>query len=105
MPDAKIKKILQTPHLEIEIQLCGDDEYFAYDADVVFQQKSKNIKAIDVSPAQKGRKNEGKGPAYRSRFTARFSYDSFDPMAQTKIVVFFPDGRLMEVPADFSKVR
>lgn len=105
MPDSKIKKVLQTPHLEVEVQLCGDDEYFAYDADVVFQQKSKNIKAIDVSPAQKGRKNEGKGPAYRSRFTARFSYESFDPMAKTKIVVFFPDGRLMEVPADFSKVR
>ncbi len=105
MPDAKIRKLLNTPHLEIEVQLCGDDEYFAEGAEVVFQQNSKNIRPIDVSPAQKGRKNTGAGPAYRSRFTARFSYESFDPMAKTKIVVFFQDGKLIEIPADFSKVR
>lgn len=105
MPDPRIQKLLDTPHLEVEIQLCGDDEYFAEGAEVVFQQKSKNIKPIDVSPAQKGRKNEGDGPAYRSRFTARFSYDSFDPMGKTKVVVFLPDGKLMEIPADFSKIK
>ena len=105
MPEAKVRKVLTTPHLEVEIQLCGDDEYFAEGADVVFQQNSKNIRPIDVSPAQRGRKNEGKGPAYRSRFTARFSYDSFDPVAKTRVVVFFPDGKLIEIPADFSKVR
>ena len=105
MPEAKIRKLLNMPHLEVEVQLCGDEEYFAEGAEVVFQQNSKNIRPIDVSPAQRGRKNEGKGPAYRSRFTARFSYDSFDPIAKTKVVVFFPDGRLVEIPADFSKVR
>ena len=105
MPEAKIRKLLNMPHLEVEVQLCGDEEYFAEGAEVVFQQNSKNIRPIDVSPAQRGRKNEGKGPAYRSRFTARFSYDSFDPIAKTKVVVFFPDGRLIEIPADFSKVR
>ncbi len=105
MPEGRIQKLLDTPHLEVEIQLCGDDEYFAEGADVVFQQKSKNIKPIDVSPAQKGRKNEGDGPGYRSRFTARFSYDSFDPMGKAKIVVFFPDGKLIEIPADFSTIQ
>jgi hypothetical protein len=105
MPDSKIRKILETPHLEVEIQLCGDDKDFAYDPDMVFQQNSKNIRPIDVGPAQLGRKNEGPGPGYRSRFTGRFSYSSFDPLAKTKIVVFFPDGRLIEIPADFSHIR
>ena len=105
MPVSKIQKLLDTPYLEIEVQLCGDDEYFAEGADVVFQQDSKNIRPIDVGPPERGRKNEGEGPAYRSRFTARFSYDSFDPNAKTKIVVFFPDGKLVEIPADFEKVR
>lgn len=105
MPISKIQKLLDTPYLEIEVQLCGDDEYFAEGADVVFQQNSKNIRPIDVGPPERGRKNEGDGPAYRSRFTARFSYDSFDPTAKTKIVVFFPDGKLIEIPADFAKIR
>lgn len=108
MPDDKIQKYLDMPNLEVEVQLCGDDEYFAEGAQVAFQQGSKTIKPIDVSPADKGRKNEsqeGKGPAYRSRFTARFAYDSFDPNAKTKVQVYFPDGKMMEFDADFSKVR
>lgn len=108
MPDDKIQKYLDMPNLEVEVQLCGDDEYFAEGAQVAFQQSSKTIKPIDVSPADKGRKNEGqegKGPAYRSRFTARFAYDSFDPNAKTKMQVYFPDGKMSEFEADFSKVK
>lgn len=106
MPDEFIKKVVDMPNMEIEVQLCGDDEYFAEGAQVAFQQGSKNIKPIDVSPAERGRKNEAAGgPAYRSRFTARFAYESFDPMAKTKIIVFFPDGKMNEFEADFSKVR
>ncbi len=105
MPDEFIKKVVDMPNMEIEVQLCGDDEYFAEGAQVAFQQGSKTIKPIDVSPAERGRKNEGSGPAYRSRFTARFAYESFDPMAKTKILVFFPDGKMTEFEADFAKVR
>ena len=105
MPDEFIKKVVDMPNMEVEVQLCGDDEYFAEGAQVAFQQGNKNIKPVDVSPAEKGRKNDGQGPAYRSRFTARFAYDSFDPSAKTKVVVFFPDGKTSEFDADFSKVR
>lgn len=105
MPDEFIKKVVEMPNMEIEVQLCGDDEYFAEGAQVAFQQGGKNIKPIDISPAERGRKNEGGGPAYRSRFTARFAYESFDPAAKTKIIVFFPDGKMSEFEADFSKVR
>jgi hypothetical protein len=105
MPDDKIQKYLDMPNLEVEVQLCGDDEYFAEGAQVAFQQGSKTVKPIDVSPADKGRKNEGQGPAYRSRFTARFAYDSFDPNAKTKVQVYFPDGKMSEFEADFSKVK
>jgi hypothetical protein len=87
------------------VQLCGDDEYFAEGAQVAFQQGSKNIKPVDVSPAERGRKNEGSGPAYRSRFTARFAYESFDPNAKTKVMVFFPDGKMSEFETDLSKVK
>ncbi len=105
MPDDKIQKYLDMPNLEVEVQLCGDDEYFAEGAQVAFQQGAKTVKPIDVSPADKGRKNEGQGPAYRSRFTARFAYDSFDPNAKTKVQVYFPDGKMSEFEADFSKVK
>ena len=71
----------------------------------MFQQKGKNIKAVDVSPAERGRKNDGEGPAYRSRFTARFAYDSFDPNAPTIIVVTLQDGQEIRFDADLSKVK
>lgn len=105
MPAEFIKKVVDMPNMEVEVQLCGDDEYFAEGAQVAFQQGGKNIKPVDVSPAERGRKNDGNGPAYRSRFTARFAYESFDPMAKTKVIVFFPDGKMSEFEADFSKVK
>lgn len=105
MPDEFIKKVIDMPNMEVEVQLCGDDEYFAEGAQVAFQQGGKNVKPVDVSPAERGRKNESGGPAYRSRFTARFAYESFDPNAKTKVVVFFPDGKMSEFEADFSKVK
>jgi len=105
MPDGFIQKVVDMPNMEVEIQLCGDDEYFADGVKVAFQQGSKTIHPIDMGPAERGRKNEGQGPAYRSRFTARFAYDGFDPSAKTKVVIFFPDGKTEEFEADFSKVK
>ena len=105
MPDGFIQKVVDMPNMEIEVQLCGDDEYFSDGVKVVFQQGSKTIPPIDMGPAERGRKNEGQGPAYRSRFTARFAYDGFDPSAKTKVVIFFPDGKTEEFEADFSKVK
>jgi hypothetical protein len=104
MPDDKIQKILDMPNLELSIQLCGDDEYFAEGVQVALQQGNKTIKPVDVSPADKGRKNEGQIPGYRSRFTARFAYDSFDPNAKTKVQVYFQDGKMLEFETDLSKV-
>jgi hypothetical protein len=105
MPDDKIQKILDMPNLELSIQLCGDDEYFAEGVQVALQQGTKTIKPVDVSPADKGRKNEGQIPGYRSRFTARFAYDSFDPNAKTKVQVYFQDGKMLEFETDLSKVK
>lgn len=105
MPDEFIQKVIDMPNMEVEVQLCGDDEYFAEKADIVFQQKGKNIRPIDISPADRGRKNEGSGPAYRSRFTARFGYDTFDPNAKTTVVVTLQDGQQIQFDADFSKVK
>jgi hypothetical protein len=107
MPDDKIQKYLDMPNLEIEVQLCGDDEYFAEGVQVAFQQGAKTIKPVDVSQADRGRKIElaNKASAFRTRFTARFAYDSFDSNAKTKVVVFFMDGKQIEFEADFSKVK
>jgi len=105
MPEDKIQKYLEMPYLEMEVQMCGDDEYFAEGVELAMQQGTKTIKPADVSPAERGRKNEGQGPAYRSRFTARFAYDSFDPNAFTKVVIVYPDGKMNEIEADFSKVK
>jgi hypothetical protein len=105
MPDEFIKKVIDMPNMEVEVQLCGDDEYFAEGAVIEMQQGSKKVKAIDVGKAERGRKNEGSGPAYRSRFTALFAYENFDPNAASMFVINLQDGKEVRIPAEFSKVK
>ncbi|HWC50554.1 MAG TPA: hypothetical protein VG453_02650 [Nitrospira sp.] len=105
MPEEFIRKVVDMPNMEVEVQLCGDDEYFAEGAVIELQQGSKRVKAIDVGKAERGRKNEGSGPAFRSRFTAVFAYESFDPNAASVFVVNLQDGKEIRIPADFSKVK
>lgn len=105
MPDEFIKKVVDMSNMEIEVQLCGDDEYFAEGALIELHQGSKKIKPIDIGKAERGRKNEGSGPAYRSRFTALFAYEKFDPSAASVFVVNLQDGKDARIPADFSKVK
>ena len=105
MPEEFIKKVMDMPNMEVEVQLCGEDEYFAEGVVIELQQGSKRIKPIDIGKADRGRKNEGKGPAFRSRFTALFAYEQFDPNAKTVLVVNLQDGQEARIPADFSKVK
>jgi len=105
MPEAKIQEILKMPYLEIEIGLCGQEEFFAEGADVALQQGSQNIMPVDKGKPSRGRKIPGSETDYVSRFSARFSYEDFDPEAPTTIVVFFPDGTLINLEADFSKIK
>jgi len=105
MPEEFIKKVMDMPNMEVEVQLCGDDEYFAEGALIELQQGSKRIKPIDIGKAERGRKNEGDGPAFRSRFTALFAYEQFDPNAVSVFVVNLQDGNEARIPADFSKVK
>lgn len=105
MPDEFIKKVVDMPNMEIEVQLCGDDEYFAEGALIELQQGSKRVKPIDIGKAERGRKNEGSGPIYRSRFTALFAYETFDPTAASVFVINLQDGSEVRIAADFSKVK
>ncbi len=105
MPEEFIKKVMDMPNMEIEVQLCGDDEYFAEGALIELQQGSKKIKPIDIGKAERGRKNEGSGPVYRSRFTALFAYEKFDPSASSVFVVNLQDGTEARIVADLSKVK
>lgn len=105
MPEAKIQEILDMPYLEVEIRLCGEDEFFAEGAEVALQQEANTIRPVDIGPAERGRKVAGSDSQYRSRFTARFAYADFDPQAQGRFVVFFPDGKLINIPADLSKIH
>jgi len=105
MPEEFIKKVVDMPNMEVEVQLCGDDEYFAEGAIIELQQGKKRVKAIDVGKAERGRKNEGSGPAYRSRFTAVFAYESFDPNAASVFVINLQDGKDIRINADFSQVK
>jgi hypothetical protein len=105
MPEEFIQKVMDMPNMEMEVQLCGDDEYFAEGALIELQQGSKRIKPIDVGKAERGRKNETNGPAFRSRFTALFAYEQFDPNASSVFVVNLQDGKEIRIPADFSKVK
>ncbi len=105
MPEAKILEILNTPNLEMEIGLCGQEEFFAEGADVVLQQGSRNVVAVDKGKPSRGRKIPGSEMEYVSRFSARFAYQDFDPQAATTIVIFFPDGTLINIPTDFSAIK
>ena len=105
MPEEFIKKVMDMPNMEIEVQLCGEDEYFAEGTMIELQQGSKRIKPIDIGKAERGRKNETAGPAYRSRFTALFAYEQFNPTAASEFVVNLQDGSEIRIPAEFSKVK
>lgn len=105
MPEAKIQEILDMPYLEVEIRLCGEEEFFAEGAEVALQQGSTTIRPVDIGPAERGRKITGSTPGYRSRFTARFAYADFDPNEPGTLAVFFPDGTLIDIPVDFSKIK
>ncbi|MDF0650756.1 MAG: hypothetical protein P0121_04705 [Nitrospira sp.] len=105
MPEEFIQKVMDMPNMEMEVQLCGDDEYFAEGALIELQQGSKRVKPIDIGKAERGRKNESSGPAFRSRFTALFAYEQFDPTASSIFVVNLQDGTEIRIPADFSKVK
>ncbi len=105
MPETKIQEILDMPYLEVEIRLCGEDEFFAEGAEVALQQDSATIRPVDIGPAERGRKNAGPTPSFRSRFTARFAYADFDPQTPGTLAVFFPDGNLVNIPADLSKIH
>jgi hypothetical protein len=63
------------------------------------------MKPIDIGKAERGRKNEGSGPVYRSRFTALFAYEKFDPTASSVFVVNLQDGTETRIVADLSKVK
>ena len=105
MPEEFIKKLLDMPNLEVGLQFCGDDEYFAEGAQVVIQQGSKNIKAVDTGKASKGRPVSKDGPPFRTNLSARFAYSSFDPVAKSKIIITLMDGKMLEVDADLSKLK
>ncbi|MDF0665018.1 MAG: hypothetical protein P0119_02975 [Nitrospira sp.] len=105
MPEEFIQKVMDMPNMEMEVQLCDDDEYFAEGALIELQQGSKRIRPIDIGKAERGPKNESSGPAFRSRFTALFAYEQFDPAASWVFVVNLQDGKEIRMPADFSKVK
>jgi len=105
MPESKIQEILDMPYLEVEVRLCGEEEFFAEGAEIALQQGNLTVRPVDTGPAERGRKNPGPIPSFRSRFTARFAYADFDPQAPGTLAVFFPDGTLINIPADFSKIH
>jgi len=105
MPETKIQEILGMPYLEVEVRLCGEEEFFAEGAEVALQQGNHMARPVDIGPAERGRKNPGPKPSFRSRFTARFAYADFDPQEPGTLAVFFPDGTLINIPANFSKIH
>lgn len=105
MPEAKIQEILTMPNLEIEIGLCGQEEFFAEGVDVALQQGARNVMAVDKGKPSRGRNIPGSETDYVSRFSARFAYRDFDPNAETTLVIFFPDGTLVNLKTDFAAIR
>ena len=70
-----------------------------------FIKKVMDMPNMEIGKAERGRKNDTNGPAYRSRFTALFAYEQFNPTAASEFIVNLQDGSEIRIPAEFSKVK
>ena len=101
--DKSIQKIVESQHLKVAFDFCGDTADFAEDAQASFEQGSKLIKGEMAKPDQAKKNKEG--PAFRGKITASFPYGSFDPQAPTKITLYPKVGDAMSWEVDFSKIK
>ncbi len=101
--DASIQKLAESKQLKIVFDFCGDTVDFAEGSSATLEQGGKMIKGEVAKPDQ-AKKNE-KGPAYRGKIAASFTYGSFDPQAPTKITLYPPMGDSMSWEVDFSTIR
>jgi len=81
MPDEFIKKVVDMPNMEIEVQLCGDDEYFAEGALIELQQAPRGS-----SPLILGKPNV----AERMREAGRPTGHALPQCLPTKNLILLP---------------
>jgi hypothetical protein len=101
--DKSIQKIVESKHLKIAFDFCGDTADFAEEAQATLEQDGKLIKGEMAKP-DKARKNP-EGPAYRGKIAASFAYDAFDPKKVTKISLYPKMGDALTWEVDFSKIK
>jgi hypothetical protein len=53
MPESKIPEILAMPYLEVEVRLCGEEEFFAEGAEIALQQGNLMVRPVDIGPAER----------------------------------------------------
>jgi hypothetical protein len=101
--DEAIQKTAESKRLKIVFDFCGDTPDFAEGSSATLEQNGRMIKG-EVAKPDRARKNE-KGPAYRGKLSASWTYGSFDPNAVTKITLYPSMGDAMSWEVDFSKIR
>ena len=106
MPESKIQEILDMPYLEVEVRLCGEEEFFAEGAEIALQQGNLMARPVDIGPAERGRKNPGTNhPVFVLALLHVLPMLTSILQAPGTLAVFFPDGKLINIPADFSKIH
>ncbi|MCP9471208.1 MAG: hypothetical protein NNA30_00540 [Nitrospira sp.] len=102
----EIAKTLEEPTMSVVAVIIGTHPFFAMDSYMVLNQRGRLIKPMTVR--FDGRASPSEGEIGRSLFKAKvvaaFKYDEFDPLAETTITVFPPQGEAVSFVLDFSRI-
>lgn len=102
-----IRQILDEPTMLVSVTIFGDRPNFAVDAYVVMVQGGRSIKPTKVRFDGTAARTPvwPKAPAFKAKVVATFSYDEFDPTANTSLSIFPAAGGEISFTLDFARIE
>ncbi|MCP9440726.1 MAG: hypothetical protein NHB36_12660, partial [Nitrospira sp.] len=94
------------PTMLVAVMIVGTHPSFARDSYMVLNQRGRLIKPMTVRFDGRASPNEGEADRslFKAKVVAAFKYDEFDPLAETTITVFPPQGEAVSFVLDFSRI-
>ncbi|MCP9443449.1 MAG: hypothetical protein NNA20_12785 [Nitrospira sp.] len=102
----EIARTLEEPTMLVAVMIVGTHPSFARDSYMVLNQRGRLIKPMTVRFDGRASPNEGEADRslFKAKVVAAFKYDEFDPLAETTITVFPPQGEAVSFVLDFSRI-
>lgn len=102
----EIARTLEEPTMLVVVVIVGTHPSFAIDSYMVLNQRGRLIKPMTVRFDGRASPGEGEAdrPLFKAKVVAAFKYDEFDPLAETTITVFPPQGEAVSFVLDFSRI-